>query len=150
MSTLNNSVIPIVEVILLAALVAAIFLAIVRMKRKPTSTVEYFLYRFDVFIPLTDIKGGRVDPSKIIAIRSELVDKFGGLTMTTIIGNPVYDGFWKSPTTGKIAQDKNSIFTILVPQIPENVQFFMDKKAKWREFLNYEELLITVHEIQVI
>src|SRR2546425_8236358 len=120
------------------------------MKKQQPSTAESFLYRFDVYIPLADINGDLVDSSKIIAIRNELVDRFGGLTMTAIVGNPVYDGFWKSPKTGQVAKDKNSIFTVLVPQAPESVAFFTDKKDKWRRFLNYEELLITVHEIQAI
>jgi len=121
-----------------------------RMKKERPSTFEHFLYRFDVYIPLTDIAGERVDSGKIIAIRDELVTRFGGLTMTAIVGNPVYEGFWKSPDTGKVAKDKNSIFTVLVPQVPESVKFFLDKKDQWRMSLNYEEILITVHEIQVI
>ena len=120
------------------------------MNAESQSTFESFLYRFDVYIPLTDINGELLDSAKIIAIRNELVDRFGGLTMTAIVGNPVYDGFWKSPKTGQVAKDKNSIFTVLVPQAPESVAFFVDQKNKWRILLNYEELLITVHEIQAI
>jgi len=36
----------------------------------------------------------------------------------------------ESPKTGIVAKDKNSIFTVLLPQAPENVQFFMRKKRQ--------------------
>lgn len=114
------------------------------------SETRDFLYRIDVYLPLKDKDGQRIDPQELYAVRDEIVKRFGGLTMTPIFGNPVYDGFWKSPRTRRISRDKNSIFTVLVPQNKESAQFFLDKKKVWERELNYEELLITVHEVQVI
>ena len=109
-----------------------------------------FLYCFEIYFPLKDKDGQSINPQKFDEIAEEIVKKFGGLTMTSIWGNPVYDGFWKSPKTKKVVKDKNSIFTILTPQNQQSRNFFLQKKKIWEKALNYEELLITVHEIQTI
>ncbi len=70
--------------------------------------------------------------------------------MTSFWGNPVYDGFWKSPKTKHIVKDKTSIFTVFVPQEQDSRDFFVSKKKKWQQDLNYEELLITIHQIQYL
>lgn len=70
--------------------------------------------------------------------------------MTSIFGNPVYDGFWKSPKSRKVAHDKNSLFTVLAPQSEDTIQYFLSRREKWEASLNFEKLLITVHELQVL
>jgi len=119
-------------------------------KSKPPSSFQDFLYRFDVYLSLQDKAGQRIDPSKLFEIRNEIIDTFGGVTTTSIVGNPVYHGFWRSPKTREIASDWNTIFTVLVPQDEKSIRFFLDRKEQWRKSLDYEALLITVHQIQVI
>ncbi len=109
-----------------------------------------YLYNFEIYFPLKYKDGNAIIPQKLLSIKDEIVEKFGGLTMTSIWGNPVYDGFWKSPKTKSIVRDKNSIFTILTPQNEESITFFLNKKLEWTRSLNYEELLITVYEIQAL
>jgi len=115
-----------------------------------TDLVETFLFRVDLYISLKDRNGVVVPHEKLYQIRNEIVDRFGGITMTPIVGNPVYDGFWQSPVTRKLAKDKNSIFSVLIPQTDEAIEFFIKKKDTWKELLNFEELLITVHQLQVL
>lgn len=109
-----------------------------------------YLYNFEIYLPLKDKKGCPVDPGKLLAVKDQVVGKFGGLTMTSIFGNPVYDGYWRSPSSKRLTKDKNSIFQVLTPQSADSIDFFTQKKLEWTTYLNYCELLITVHEIQVI
>ena len=114
------------------------------------TAVDEHLYRFDIYICLADRYGIQVPPEKVLTVRNAIVDQFGGLTMTSTFGNPVYDGFWKSSTTRKVVRDKNSIFTVLAPQSEETRDYFLKKRKQWQRLLNYERLLITVHELQVL
>lgn len=109
-----------------------------------------FLYRVEMYLPLKDKDGQMVDPQKFDEVAEEIVKQFGGLTTTSFRGNPVYDGFWKSPKTKKIVKDKNSVFTVLIPQNEESRNFFLCRKKKWEEGLNYEQLLITIHQVQIL
>lgn len=109
-----------------------------------------FLYCVEMYLPLKDKDGQMIDPQKLNEVAEEIVKQFGGLTVTSFWGNPVYDGFWKSPITKKIVKDKNSIFTVLIPQEEESRNFFLHRKKEWEKGLNYEELLITVHEVQAL
>jgi hypothetical protein len=111
---------------------------------------ESFLYRFDIYVCLADRYGSPVQHNKLYELRNEIVGRFGGLTMTSVFGNPVYEGFWKSAKSRKVARDKNSIFTVLAPQSDESIEFFSSKRKEWEASLNYEKLLITVHELQVL
>ncbi len=117
--------------------------------QSPTAS-EHFLYRFDIYLPLRDKDGRRIEPSKFLGIKNEIVREFGGLTMTSIWGNPVYDGFWRSSKTQRVVKDKNSIFTVLVPQSEDSIGFFLSRKEPWRTGLHYEELLITCYELQTV
>ncbi|MGB9236853.1 MAG: hypothetical protein WCC04_20785 [Terriglobales bacterium] len=109
-----------------------------------------FFYRFEIYLCLADRVGKPVDLDKLNDLKNEIVAHFGGLTMTSIFGNPVYDGFWKSPKSRKVARDKNSIFTVLAPQSEDSISFFLSRREKWEVSLNYEKLLITAHELQVL
>jgi hypothetical protein len=109
-----------------------------------------YLYRFDLYLPLKDKNKQPISPRKMLAVKDEIVDRFGGLTMTSIWGNPIYDGFWKPTRSGRIEKDKNSIFTVLAPQNAQTMNFFLRKKNVWRRNLNHKEILITVHEIQAL
>ena len=111
---------------------------------------EQFMYKFDIYLSLGDRSGRPVERNKILAIKNEILGRFGGLTMTSTFGNPVYDGFWTSPESRRVAHDKNSIFTVLAPQSEDTLNFFIGRHKKWETFLNYEKLLITVHELQVL
>jgi len=109
-----------------------------------------YLYCVQMYLPLRDKDGQPINTEMFNAMADEIVEKFGGLTMTPLLGNPVYDGFWKSPRTKKMVRDKNSVFTIFVPQEEGSVEFFRDGKKKWQTSLNYEELLIIVHQVQAL
>ena len=109
-----------------------------------------FLYCIQMYLPVKDRNGYPVDTKKFNQVAKQIVRKFGGLTMTSFWGNPVYDGFWRSPKTRRIVKDKNSIFTVLVPESQKSREFFLHKKKKWEQNLNYEELLITIHQIQYL
>lgn len=101
-----------------------------------------------MYLPLKDRNGYPIDTNKFNQVAEQIVDKFGGLTMTSFWGNPVFDGFWKSPRTKRTVKNKNSIFTVLVPQNQKSRDYFLHKKTQWQQDLNYEELLITIHEIE--
>jgi hypothetical protein len=109
-----------------------------------------FVYRFEIYICLRDRFGNQVEAAKIRQVKDQILRRFGGLTMTSIFGNPIYDGFWKSPKSKEVVRDKNSIFTVLAPQSEETREYFVAKRKEWQKLLNYEKLLITVHELQIL
>lgn len=109
-----------------------------------------FLYQFQIYLPLKDKKVQPTNLHKLFALRDQITKKFGGLTMTSIFGNPVYEGFWKSPQTKEIVKDENSIFTVLTPKDKESIDFFLNQKQVWQTELNYEDLLIVVNEVQAL
>jgi len=109
-----------------------------------------FLYQFQIYLPLKDKEGLPTNLNKLFGLVDQIIKKFGGLTMTSIFGNPVYEGYWKSPRTKEIAKDVNSIFTVLTPKNQGSVNFFLNQKQKWQTELNYEDLLIVVNEVQTI
>jgi len=109
-----------------------------------------FLYQFQIYLPLKDKNRQPTDVNKLFALSEQIITNFGGLTSTSIFGNPVYEGYWKSPQMKKIVKDENSIFTVLTPKNKESINFFLNQKQKWQTELNYEELLIVVNEVQTI
>ena len=62
----------------------------------------------------------------------------------------MYDRFWLSPKSREVARDKNSVFTVLAPQTDDTMNYFLSRRAQWQASLNYESLLITVHELQAL
>ena len=109
-----------------------------------------FLYRFDIYLPIKDNSGFLIPPNKFRKIKNQMIKKFGGLKITSMWGNPTYSGFWRSPETNILYQDKNSIFTVFAPQTEESINFFIGKKEVWKNELQQEELLITIHELQTL
>ncbi len=109
-----------------------------------------FLYCFEVYLPLVYNDGRMIEPEKFERIKEEILTQFGGITMTSLFGNPIYDGFWTEPETGHVHQDKNAIFTVLTPQTEESRHFFLDKKAEWASQLAQKELLVIVQEVQAL
>ena len=47
-----------------------------------SGTAANFLYRFDIYVSLGDRTGKPVDRAKIRGLKNEILEKFGGLTMT--------------------------------------------------------------------
>jgi len=109
-----------------------------------------FLYRSDIYLSLKDKNGIRVPYSKLQNIRRKIARRFGGITHTTIIGTPIYTGFWKSPKARKLVQDENTIYTTLTSRDDDAYGFFDKYKKEWLVDLNYEELLITVQHVEAL
>ncbi len=109
-----------------------------------------FLYQFEVYLPLKDRNRKPTDLDKLFAFRDQIIDEFGALTMTSMFGNPVYEGYWKSPKTKEVVKDVNSIFTVLTPKNKKSIDFFLNCKQRWQTELNYEELFIIVNEVHAI
>jgi hypothetical protein len=130
-------------------LVAAYFLRKI-VEMTPTKSSDQFAYRFDIYVCLCDRLGNPVENGKFRKVKNQILERFGGLTMTSIFGNPIYDGFWISAKSKQVVRDKNSIFTVLAPQSEETREYFMAKREEWEKLLNYEKLLITVHELQIL
>ena len=109
-----------------------------------------FLHRFDVWLPLNDKNGDKIDRLKFIDVQIEIRRRFGGLTTTPIVGNPVYEGYWEDPDTKKPSLDVSTIYTVLTPKDFESYQFFVEKKEVWVTLFNYQLLLITVYPVEVL
>lgn len=120
------------------------------MRKHQESHDKEYLYRFEIYISLKDRNGRGIQPVKLNSIKNQILKKFGGLTRTSLWGNPVYEGFWKQSPKSDPVYDKNSIFTVLAPQTSDSVDFFMSKKEIWRRKLNYTKLLITFHELRTL
>lgn len=108
------------------------------------------MYRFDVWLPLNDKKGAKIDRRKFIEFEGELYDKFKGLTRTPIVGSPVYEGFWEDPETQSPARDVNTIYTVLTSRDDDSYQFFVSNKPRWSDAFNQTKILITVHAVEAL
>jgi hypothetical protein len=108
------------------------------------------ILRFDVYLCLKDKDGVRVPFAKLQKIRREIVKTFHGITHTTIVGNPIYTGLWKQSGARKPVQDHNTIYTVLTPRTEDSYEFFLKRKEGWRTDLKYDELLITVYDLEAL
>jgi hypothetical protein len=109
-----------------------------------------FLYRFDVWLPLNDKDGNKVDRRKFTELEAELYDRFRGLTRTPIVGTPIYEGFWEDNETQSPARDVNTIYTVLAPLETDSYQFFVDNKPRWTAEFGQKQILITVFQLEVL
>lgn len=113
-----------------------------------------FLYCYYIWIPLTYNDGTDIEPKKLFRIRDAIIKEFGGITMTPIMGAPVYEGFMKSKKSKRMYRDKNAMFTVLTEAEKDvkSKNFFTKKMKLWKskEWLDQESFLIILHQVQAL
>lgn len=96
--------------------------------------------RYEIYVPLKYNNGREIEAEKIRSIRVELLDRFGGVTVSSIAAP--YQGSWKYGGVEYI--DDIIKMEILTLDDREAEEFFRQFKERLKEFLDQIDILITV------
>lgn len=99
--------------------------------------------QINITIPLRYNDGSPIEHDKLRKIRNELIRKFGGLSISSEI-----EGFWYHNDI--IYSDFNKIYTIVVEDNPDNINFIAIFKSFLKEYLDQKDIFITINEVELI
>ncbi|PPK98941.1 hypothetical protein [Parapedobacter indicus] len=97
-----------------------------------------------VFVPLTDNDGNRFSESYFETLKSDLNEKFGGVTVYKQM--PI-EGFWKE-TEKKTEKDVLAIFEVLVDVM--DTPYWKQLKVQLETNFRQKDLLIRYWEVMMI
>ena len=102
--------------------------------------------KYEIYLPLKYNDGKEIEAEKIKRIREELIDAFGGITVSS--PSSPYQGTWKYGGVEYI----DDIIKIEIIASGDKVtkKFLEDFKERLKESLQQVDILITTHGIQVI
>lgn len=101
---------------------------------------------YTIYLPLKYNDGSNIEVQKLRAIKVELVDAFGAITVSSL--NAPYQGRWKY---GGVEYIDDIIKTeVVVTHDRLTKKFFVDFKERLKKTLQQIDILITAHGIQVI
>jgi hypothetical protein len=80
-----------------------------------------------------------VEAKKYGIMFEELVKQFGAVSSE---GNNIINGYWINPQDNKAYADKNKVYWIIVPDIEENRQYFVNFQDKLEPPFDQESVLI--------
>lgn len=108
-----------------------------------------FLFRFEVYLPVTNNDGSLIDPEKFDELTEELTELFGGISFDYPYGGSGgINGMWYSSVTHSFHRDTNAFIMILSKAENSAVKFFRDRLTKWQEIFGQEKILIIFHKVQ--
>ena len=101
---------------------------------------------YRIYLPLKYNDGSVIEADKVRRIKSELVDRFGAVTVSSLLAP--YQGTWKYGGVEFL----DDIITIEVVASDDRAtkKFFKDFKERLKRELRQIDILITTHGIQVI
>lgn len=101
---------------------------------------------YTIYLPLKYNDGSNIEEEKLRAIKVELVEAFGAITVSSL--NAPYQGRWKYGGVEYI----DDIIKIEIVATNDRLtkRFFIDFKEHLKETLQQIDILITAHGIQVI
>src|SRR2546423_833497 len=101
---------------------------------------------YSIYLPLKYNDGSVIEADKVRRIKSELVDRFGAVTVSSLLAP--YQGTWKYGGVEFL----DDIITIEVVASDDRAtkKFFKDFKERLKRELRQIDILITTHGIQVI
>lgn len=110
---------------------------------------QAFLWRFELYLPLTYNDGRRIEDEKVDRMFTDLEDKFGGYTTSPRFGGAANEGYYLGDD-GKTYRDRVYIVMIDAPQEREVIRFFEQFRQKCKKRFNQTEIYITFHPIERI
>ena len=97
----------------------------------------------EIFLPLTDNSGRKLDKKLYAQTRRELVDRFGGLTAYS--RSPAR-GFWKEK--GKTARDEIVVFEVMAKKLER--RWWRDYRRKLEKRFQQDTIVIRVLDCKTV
>lgn len=108
-----------------------------------------FLYRFEIYIPVTDNDGGLIGPAKFDRLTEKLITSFGGISINYPYGGSGgIDGMWYSSVTKLLHRDHSAVIMVLAKAENDSIDYFNAGLPKWEKEFNQEKILIVFHRVQ--
>src|SRR5688572_5209113 len=98
------------------------------------------MHLIEIFLPLRDNDGRRLDPALFARVRAEMVDRFGGLTAFT---RAPAEGLWETEE-GKSSRDEIVIFEVMAEALDRG-WWHAYRETLERQF-GQEEIVIRARE----
>ena len=99
---------------------------------------------YDIYVPLHNNDGTPVDPEKLAALKTRLVDQFGGLTHFP----QENEGLWK--VGGFTFRDRIVILRVLAADPLKAQMFFAQLKKEIKQSWAQEDVLIVAREVKTV
>ena len=103
------------------------------------------LYLVELFLPLVDRKGERLPATLYRGVRTELVNKFGGLTAH--LRAPAA-GLWKPSKDARVERDVLVIYEVLTPGIRE--QWWSNYRRRLEKRFGQRKILIRAQPVRLL
>ena len=97
----------------------------------------------EIFLPLTDNKGGKLRKTLYAETRHELVERFGGLTAYS--RSPAH-GFWKEK--GRTTRDEIVVFEVMAKTLAR--RWWRDYRRTLEKRFRQEEIVIRVLDCETM
>lgn len=108
-----------------------------------------FLYRFEIFVPVTDNNGDLIDPLKFDDLTERLTRLFGGVSFNYPYGGSGgIDGMWYSIVSQAFYKDTSAVIMVLSKAQNDAIKFFKDNLPKWEKQFKQEKILVIFHRVQ--
>jgi hypothetical protein len=95
--------------------------------------------KVEILVPIFYNNGTNVEAEKYRIMFEELVKQFGAVSSED---NNIINGYWINPQDNKSYADKNKVYWIIVPDIEENRQYFVNFQDKLESLFDQESILI--------
>ena len=115
----------------------------------PDLSKPCFLYRFELFFPVTNNDGSLIDPNKFDELTETLTQVFGGISIDYPYGGSGgTNGMWYSSITRIVHRDTNAFVMVLSKAENAAIKFFNDNLDRWQESFGQEKILVMFHKVQ--
>lgn len=94
------------------------------------------MFLIELLLPLNGRDGRPVDRSVFDRLKTELTDRFGGVT--AFLQAPA-EGVWESPTSGTV-EDRVAVFQVMVNDV--DVQWWRSCRQDLERELDQEEIMV--------
>jgi hypothetical protein len=120
--------------------------AVAIVKDSATETGAGRMRKYELYLPLKHNNGRRIDLRKLRAIKEELLENFGAITVSSLTAP--YQGRWKYCGVEYI--DDIIKIEVVTTRDRRTKKFFTEFKERLKTSLRQIDILITTHGIQVI
>jgi hypothetical protein len=102
------------------------------------------MHLMQIFIPTTDREGGVFPPKVYTALKKELTDLFGGVT---IYARSPVKGVWK-PASDFVETDNMIIYEVLIPKA--DLSYWSTLKSRLEADFRQQEILMRYFDVSTV
>lgn len=99
----------------------------------------------NIYLPKLDKAGNSFPDEAYLWLRTELIEKFGGVTQYDQV--PAV-GYWKSDAGTPVSQDEMIIYEVICPRLVN--AYWSDLRKRLEEAFDQELILIRAHAIKTL